>query len=321
MDDEAVTLKPIEVTSFRKVGLGVKRPEDVVVSHDGRVWLSDQASACAEVLPDGRLRRVGNAGGAPNGINMDVQGRIVIANFGGPDDGRGPLQRLDPETGDVETVCGDLDGRPLFGSNYPVIDGHGRIWCSHSTWGPIDQAFAGLNDGLVFRVDPDGTTTIVAEGIAFANGLTLDADETHLFVCETTGCDVLRYEIHDDGSLGAPSRYGPKLGLSVEEVKDRRPLDPETRSQLGLTDGCGFDQAGNLWVTLPMSNKVVAITPDGGVETMVSDPEGVLMRSPTNVSFGGADLCDLYIGSIATDYVLRTRVEIPGVPLVHQRDR
>ena len=49
------------------------------------------------------------------------------------------------------------------------------------------------------------------------------------------------------------------------------------------------------------------------------DPEGRIMRSPTNVSWGGADLCDLYIGSIASDYVVHARSPIPGMPLVHQR--
>jgi len=63
---------------------------------------------------------------------------------------------------------------------------------------------------------------------------------------------------------------------------------------------------------------VVVITPDEKVVTVISDPGGRLMRSPTNVSWGGADLCDLYIGSIATDYVLHARTEVPGVPLVHQ---
>ena len=43
------------------------------------------------------------------------------------------------------------------------------------------------------------------------------------------------------------------------------------------------------------------------------------MRNPTNVSWGGADLCDLYIGSIATDYVVKVRSPVPGMPLVHQR--
>ena len=73
-------MKPtaIDLGQCRKVGLGVKRPEDVVVDRDGAVWMSDQASACACVRADGGLRRVGAAGGAPNGINMDREGRIVI---------------------------------------------------------------------------------------------------------------------------------------------------------------------------------------------------------------------------------------------------
>jgi gluconolactonase len=312
-------LTTIDLGECRKVGLGVKRPEDVVVSRDGVVWMSDQTSACARVRGDGALDRIGAAGGAPNGINMDREGRIVIANFGGPDDGRGPLQRLDPTTGKVETICAELGGRTLFGSNYPLVDSRGRIWCSHSTWGPIDQAFRDLKDGLIFRVDTSGKATILAEGIAFANGIALDYDERNLFVCETTGCDVLRYPIRADGTLGGPTRYGPKLGLSTAEVQHLRPLSAAVRSQLGVTDGCGFDQDGNLWVTLVMANKIVAITPKGEVVTVLSDPEGRIMRSPTNVSWGGADMRDLYIGSIASDYVVHVRSPIPGMPLVHQR--
>lgn len=312
-------LTAIDLGQCRKVGVGVKRPEDVVVARDGTVWMSDQGSACACVRADGGLRRVGTAGGAPNGINMDREGRIVIANFGGPDDGYGPLQRLDPTTGTIETLCSELSGRRLFGSNYPLVDSRGRIWCSHSTWGPIDRAFADQHDGLIYRVDADGTATVLAEGIAFANGIALDHDERNLFVCETTGCDVLRYPINADGTLGVPTRYGPKLGLSTAEVQHLRPLSPSQRGQLGATDGCGFDQEGNLWVTLPMANKVVAIAPGGDVVTVLSDPEGRMMRSPTNVSWGGADLRDLYIGSIASNYVVHVRSPIPGMPLVHQR--
>lgn len=93
----------------------------------------------------------------------------------------------------------------------------------------------------------------------------------------------------------------------------------ELRSQLGPTDGCGFDQEGNLWVTLVLANKVVAITPAGEVVTVLSDPEGKLMRNPTNVTWGGADLRDLYIGSVVSDYVLKLRSPVAGLPLVHQR--
>lgn len=312
-------LKQIEINACRAVGVGVSRPEDVVVSRDGDVWLSDQASACARIKADGSLARTGRAGGAPNGINMDAQGRILIANFGGPEDGSGPLQRLDPDSGEVEILCAEIDGRHLYGSNYPIVDRAGRIWCSHSTWGPVEAAFEGLNDGLVFRYDPDGSVHVVAEDLKLGNGLALDFDEQYLYVCETTACDVLRYPIAADGSLGASERYGPKLGFTSGEVQCQRPLSLEMRSQIGLTDGCGFDCEGNLWVTLVLANKIIAIRPNGEVVTMLSDPTGDLMRNPTNVSWGGKGMDDLYIGSVATDYVVHVKSPIPGMPLIHQR--
>ena len=314
-----MALQQIDLASASKVAVGVKRPEDVVVARDGTVWLSDQTSACARLNSDGSITRVGRAGGAPNGINMDRQGRILIANFGGPEDGHGPLQRLDPLTGEVELVVAALNGRVLFGCNYPLIDGQDRIWCSHSTWGSLDAAWDGQDDGLVFRVDADGTVTVVAEGIKFANGMAFDAGEKHLYVCQTTSCDIVRYEIRADGSLGPAQAYGPSLGLTHQQVQARRPVTPALRGQLGATDGCGFDQDGNLWVTLVLANKVVAITPHGEVVTVLSDATGQLMHSPTNVSWGGPDMCDLYIGSVTRDYVVKVRSPVPGLPLVHQR--
>lgn len=72
-------------------------------------------------------------------------------------------------------------------------------------------------------------------------------------------------------------------------------------------------------MTLVMANKIVAITPAGDVVTVLADPEGKLMRNPTNVSWSGKDLQHLYIGSIATDYVLKVRSPIPGMPMAYQR--
>jgi gluconolactonase len=43
------------------------------------------------------------------------------------------------------------------------------------------------------------------------------------------------------------------------------------------------------------------------------------MRAPTNVSWGGPDMTDLYIGSVVSDYVLHARSPVPGMPLIHQR--
>ncbi len=315
-------LTPIDKSQLTKVGLGVQRPEDVVVSRDGRIWMSDQASAAAEARPDGTLNRVGNAGGAPNGNNMDAQGRIIIANVGGLDGGgtSGPVQRLDVDTGEIEILADQIDGIPLLASNYPHIDSQGRIWVTHSTSRSGPDAFAADDpDGFLFRIETDGSLTMLATEIEFANGITLDPREENAYVCSTTGCHVLRFPIHPDGTLGEREVYGPQLGKTVADLANLRPLSAALRGQLGLTDGCGFDQEGNLWVTLPMSNKVVAITPQFEVVTMIEDLEGDIMQAPTNVSWGGDDLRDLYIGSIRSDYVVHTRSPIPGEPLIHQR--
>ncbi|MCY3734269.1 MAG: SMP-30/gluconolactonase/LRE family protein [Chloroflexi bacterium] len=315
-------LTPIRKDQLSKVGVGVQRPEDVVVSRDGRVWMADEASAAAEALPDGTLNRVGNAGGLPNGNNMDLEGRIIIANVGGleGDGGSGPVQRLDVDTGEIEVLADEIDGIPLMLSNYPHIDSQGRIWVTHSTSRSGDEALAaGDDDGFLFRIETDGSLTMLATEVEFPNGITLDPREENAYVCSTTGCHVLRFPIHADGTLGESEVYGPQLGKSVDLASAMQLVSPAQRSELGLTDGCGFDQEGNLWVTLLMSNKVVAITPQFEVVTMIEDLEGEIMQTPTNVSWGGEDMCDLYIGSISTDYVVHARSPVPGERLVHQR--
>ncbi len=309
-------IQPIPLSSLRKVGLGLVRPEDVVVSRDGRVWASDQKSACAEILPDGSLRRVGKAGGAPNGINMDREGRIVIANFFD-----GPLQRLDVETGEVTTLCSEIDGVRVSHSNYPQIDSRGNIWCTNSTFAdPWELALDGRADGFLFRVAPDGHAEILAEGIPFANGVALDENESHICVCQTTGCNVVRFAIRSNGSLGPAEPYGPQLGARIpSDTPLGTVLPPEVLRSFGLTDGCGFDVEGNLWVTLVTANKIVAIRPSGEVVTVLEEPEGTVLNHPTNVTWGGPDMRDLYIGSIAVDYVLHARSPVAGLKMVHQR--
>ena len=310
----------MQIADFRKVGLGVERPEDVVVGKDGRVFVSDHRCSVAEIHPDGSLTRMGPSGGAPNGINMDAEGRILIANFGIYDQQPGPLERFDPSTGRHETLVAEIGGRRLTSSNYPVLDGTGTIWCSHSTWAPTwPEALDGRPDGFIFALRPDGSAEIVASGLRFANGLALSADERWLFCAQTSGADVLRFEVLPGGTLGEGERYGPRLGQSTfgDAQADGPPID--LQGDPGYTDGVGLDADGNLWVCLPAANKIVAITPSGVVATVVADAGGDTLDHPTNVAWGGADLKDLYIGSLRAGYVLKGRSPVAGQPLVHQR--
>jgi len=306
---------PIPTEAFEKIAVGIDRPEDVVVGKDGRVFASDHRCAVAEIFADGSFRRLGPKGGAPNGLNMDRQGRILIANFGIYDREDGPLQRFDPASGIHETLLTEVEGRRLTSANYPVMTADGNIWCANSTHAETwPQALDGRTDGFIFVLRPDGSASVAAEGLKFPNGLALSTDEGCLYCAQTSGADVLRFEILPGGRLGMGARYGPVLGRLAEPGKPAP--DP---GDMGYTDGVGMDAEGNLWVCLPAANKVVAITPGLQVVTLIHDPTGETVNHPTNVTWGGADLKDLYIGSIRAGYVLKTRSPVAGEPLLHQR--
>lgn len=308
-------LAPIPASAFTKIAVGIDRPEDVVVGKDGRVFASDHQCAVAEIFPDGSFKRLGPKGGAPNGINMDPKGRILIANFGIYDREEGPLQRFDPATGLHETLLAEVGGKRLTSANYPVMDAAGNIWCANSTHAETwPQALDGRTDGFIFVLRPDGSSDIVAEGLKFPNGMALSADEKTLYCAQTSGADVMAFPILPGGKLGKGERYGPVLG------KLQTPGAPQVpQADLGYTDGVGMDAEGNLWVCLPGADKVVAITPSGEVVTVIHDPTGETVNHPTNVTWGGPDLKDLYIGSIRAGYVLKARSHTAGLPLIHQR--
>jgi gluconolactonase len=313
----------VEVSDLVAVGLGIDRPEQVVVNRQGDVYASDKASAVAQILPDGSLRRIGRAGGDPNGISLTSEGHFLIANFG-----MGQLQELDPVREELQVRAADeVEGLPIQWINYPLVDSAGNIWVSVCTVNPDLPRTIGLGtaDGFVFMIEnvPNAVPRIVADGVNFPNCMALDRDERFLYVVRTTLADVVRFPILD-GGLGKMEEYSPPMGerRSDEFGEDALGLlaaDPTVGKRWGMADGCGFDMEGNLWVTLVGPHRVVAVTPDRALHTIIEDPEGSLINSPTSVAWGGADMKDVYIGSLATSYVLKGRSSVPGMPMVHQR--
>jgi sugar lactone lactonase YvrE len=85
----------------------------------------------------------------------------------------------------------------------------------------------------------DGRSEIVADDLWFANGVAVDAEGRFVYVAESSAFRVTRFPIRPT-ARSAREQYGPTSG--------RRPTDR-------------FDEAGNLWATLPMPNGAGYITP------------------------------------------------------------
>jgi len=318
----------LEVLDLRVVGRGLLRPEDVVVRQDGQTFASDASSTVCEVLADDTLRPIGPVASEPNGLNFTPDGQaVVLAEFG-----TGQLIRCDLETGETGIICEEIEGRPITRPNYPIVMPDGTIYCTSSTASDLAiSLMCGVADGFVFRVLPDGTSEVLADEMFLPNGLAVDADRSHLYVVQTTAADVLRFPILADGRLGPKESYGPKLGDRTEwgedaaalvwgdnPVRDFTTADFSMRHKWAFPDGCAFDVEGNLWVAVLGRDTIVAITPERDVLEVVCEPAGVLLQ-PSNVSFGGPDMLDVYFGTVEHDYIVRGRSSVAGLEMPGQR--
>ena len=168
---------------------------------------------------------------------------------------------------------------------------------------------------------------IVAEGFEGTNEVRLDAREEWLYVVESNGRRISRLRVQDDGSLAHREVYGP---AKLE----------------GFPDGFAFDAYGNLWITLIMTDKLIAITPEGDVLTLLDDsnpettkrlnehyeartltPEimgacaGTLAPWMASLTFGGADLRTVFLGSLRGTTLPSFRSPVAGLPLVHWNEQ
>jgi sugar lactone lactonase YvrE len=286
----------MDISEVKTIGAGIFRPEGVMALDDGSLYTADARGQCAHIANDGRVRFFGDLGGVPNGICVDTRGRCIVANIG-----NGQVQALSPD-GTHEVLLTVAEGRPMRAPNFPYVDSRARLWVSNSTEKEnVDEALWNPQpDGCVVLIE-NGEPRIVADGLYFANGLTLDREERYLYVAQTMQLNIVRYAIREDGSLGPGETFGPS------------PL-----AELGFPDGIAFDEAGNLWIAFPQWNAVGYLTPDGRLRMVLEDPNRRALRRPANICFGGPNRKTAFIGSLDGNAIPFFNVPHPGMRLVHQ---
>lgn len=290
----------IDIRQVNTIGQGLLRPEGVMAQDDGSIYTADARGRLAHIAADGRTTFFGNLGGLPNGICLDEKGNCIVANIG-----NGEVQSVSP-AGRHTVLMTQAEGRKMATPNFPFLDFAGRLWVSNSTDNPdIDASLQSpVPDGCLALIADDQPPRVVADGIYFANGVALDGDEKFVYVAETMQRRVLRYRINRDNSLGQAEVYGP-----------------EYLGGLGYPDGIAFDEAGNLWVAFPAANAIGFIDVQGRLEIVVEDREGIVIRRPANICFGGKDRRTAFIGSLGGTNVPYFEVPYPGVRLIHQKEK
>lgn len=203
--------------------------EDVLVGTDGRVYTGTEDGAILAITPDGdRVTRVGSTGGRPLGLEQLADGRILVcdASLG--------LLAVDPSDGAVETLVGEVAGKRMVFCNNAAVHSDGTIFFSDSSKvHPIERWKADIvedtHTGRLMRRRPDGTVDVLVEGLRFANGVALAADESYVCVAESAGCSVVRRWL-----------TGPRRGQVDHLVTDLP----------GYPDNIARGSDGLIWVTI-----------------------------------------------------------------------
>ena len=170
--------------------------EDVVVApsgpDEGAVFTGTADGAIWRVRDDGnRIDEVADTGGRPLGIEIDVDGRLLVC------DAEKGVLRVDPGTGGIEAVVDQVAGVPMAFCNNAAVAEDGTVWFSDtSTHYGIDRwredFVQDTASGRLLRLDTDGGVDVVLDGLRFANGVALATDESYVAVAETAARTVVR---------------------------------------------------------------------------------------------------------------------------------
>jgi sugar lactone lactonase YvrE len=217
--------------------------------HDGRIWFSDwiageiiavdaEANAevvlryqslplCFDFLPDGRL--------------------LVVSNQA--------MALLTPDATGELTPYADLSALSPYGHNDIVIDGRSNAYVNSGNFdfasGPPD---GDVQPGFVALVTPDGRARVVADDIAFPNGMAVTPDNSTLVVADSYRHQLVGFDIDRDGSLSG-RRVWADLG-------DAAP------------DGICLDAEGAVWYADVPHQRCVRVAEGGAQLAMVELDRG-----------------------------------------------
>ena len=237
-----------------------------------------------------------------NGLMLDKDG-ILNACEGG---GRRMVQY--PEGRETVEVSAKFEGRRFNSPNDLAIDSKGRIWFTDPRYGDFRDDME-LDHESVYRLEKQADGSWRPVRVTFdttaPNGLLLSPDEKVLYVAQSKhGEGQLRelraYPLHEEGSEGNGATAG-----QYEVLHNFYP-------HRGV-DGMCLDSEGNIvatagWGESGPGGMIYVFAPNG----RVLETHPLPCDSPTNCTFGGDDLRDLYVTSLE-GHLLRARTDRQGL--------
>lgn len=194
-------------------------------------------------------KKIANTGGRPLGMIFDKQGDLIVA------DANEGLLSVDVNSGNVTLLTNSFNGMHLNFVDDLDIDSSGVIYFSDasSKYGfnqVIEDMMERRPHGALYSYNPNTkTTSLLLDDLYFANGVAISADESFLFINETSNYSFSKYWLK-----------GPKQGTR-EFINENLP---------GFPDNVTHGGSGTFWLTLvaPRQQSLDDIMPNTTVRSV-----------------------------------------------------
>ena len=236
---------------------------------EGLLWFSDMlGEAVHTVTLGGSMTTLPLPGHAPSGLGFRPDGSLLVVST--------QARQLLRYDGDTVDPFADLSAVAPADLGDMVIDNRGRAYIG-------SQAFHG---GVIVRVDPDTTVSVVAQDLDFPNGMVITADHKTLIVAESIGRRLTAFRIGDNG-----------------ELFDRRVFADGLD---GPPDGICLDAGGGVWTSMTLAHQFQRIEGGGG-NGRVTHRIDIGDRAAIACTLGGPEDRTLFMLSSTDAYPKRLR--------------
>lgn len=269
--------------------------------HAGALWCCDLfAQKIVRVDLHGHVETVAELPDTPTSLGWTPEGQLLIVSAFARQ-----LLRLE-KGGLVEAA--DLSGLVPHPCNDMVIDRHGRAYIGNMGYDFGDEQ-ATPNPGPLMLVTPQGEARIVADGLAFPNGMAITPDGRTLIVAESHASRLTAFAIEPDGSLSQRRVWA--------QFEDRG--DGGASAGQITPDGICLDEEGAVWIASPNSHEVLRVHEGAAISQRIP-----LTNTPLACMLGGPQRRTLFIATTenlnpadgeSKGFIEFVEVDMPGAGL------
>ena len=159
-------------------------------------------------------------------------------------------------------------GQPQVRMNDGICDPQGRFWGGTMAYAETPGA------GRLYRLELDGSCTLVLSGLTISNGMSWSPDAATMYLADSGTADIYAFDFH------------PASGNI-----DGRRIFAHVDLPGAAPDGLTVDSNGDIWVALWNGGALARYAPDGSLRETLS----IMVDRPTSCAFGGPDRATLFV--------------------------